>query len=548
MSEVDALFCAQLISSLASQGVTEFCLSPGSRSTPLALSLLQRKDVSLFVHFDERAMAFHALGRAKVSKKPVALVVTSGTAAGNLFPAVMEAFHSETPLIILTADRPDELRDCSANQATDQVKLFGSFVKWQTDLPVPSEALPAHFLQATLSNACAHAISRPAGPVHLNCPFREPFSAPVAAIECKKRELFLPRLHPTDEAVEKVEQLCKQAVRGIIRVGGSVSAADREAIIALSERLNFPLFSSVESNVRDLSLSDKLIAHSSLLVQSHPHLQADLVLHFGSPLPAKEEWHSGELIQISENYKRQDHSGSVSCKIVATPALFCEKIALQKEKTTWLETWQSLGNQAFDLISEKEGTDDASTLYQLMETVDAKNLFLSNSLPFHNAEALFYKRGKAPHIFTNRGLSGIDGNIATACGICSSSKEKTVAILGDVAALHDLNSLTQMAELKNFQCIILNNSGGGIFSLLPVAKKIEQRAFEKLFATSHTYTFELIAKQFGIPYTKADRFTPDLLDNPGLIELITDRSLACSSRSTLIEQLKQLVPIVPILI
>ncbi len=531
MAELDAIWCAKIVDALLQSGVRDFCISPGSRSTPLMLAISARLEANIFAHFDERGMAFHALGRAKAGKAPVALLVTSGSALGNLFPAVMEAFHSGAPLIILTADRPPELRDTCASQTTDQVKFFGPFVHFQTDLPVPSST--DNFLASTIAFAATKALN---GPVHLNCQFREPFGSVALEFTPEKlRKCYRPDSHPSEQALEMVFSAIKDAKRGVIRLSGGIDENSYPAIIALAEKIGFPIFADIQSGMRDLRVSKNLIAHSALITQTHSDLKADLVIHFGSPMLAKNEWHSGRQIHLSSSAERQDPSHKITEQIVCDPKLFCEKMAVklpQAAESKWLEQWRYLGESAYEIVSKLTGNSDLAALHAILQKMDSENLFIGNSLPIHNADLIYYKKGKIPRLFFNRGLAGIDGNIATACGICAKSSKSTAAIIGDLTALHDLNSLSQISALNApFTCAILNNSSGGIFSQLPVKNMTPH--FERLVATAHTYTFEGAATQFNLTYARG-------YTSGALVEITTDRNQNERARAELFAAIQEI--------
>ncbi|MBI2810842.1 MAG: 2-succinyl-5-enolpyruvyl-6-hydroxy-3-cyclohexene-1-carboxylic-acid synthase [Candidatus Melainabacteria bacterium] len=251
----------QLIDALIKQGLDYFFIAPGSRSTPLALAVANHPQARHFVHFDERGLCFCAVGYAKATKKPAVVIATSGTAVGNLLPAVMEAFNDHIPLLLLTADRPPELRECGANQTIDQVKLFANCVRWQVELPCADERISERYLASTIGHAAAMACFPPAGPVHINCMFREPlFSSPPELAHAKKVHFEQPVLYPSEEAIANWQNVLSETKRGVIIVGSS-SHDLSHAVFPLAERLNWPILADIASSLRTDVSHPHLITH-----------------------------------------------------------------------------------------------------------------------------------------------------------------------------------------------------------------------------------------------------------------------------------------------
>ncbi len=237
-----------IIDQLISQGIDRFCIAPGSRNTPLVVAAAEHPKAKALVHYDERGLGFYALGFAKGAKRPAAVITTSGTAAGNLMPSVMEAHHSAIPMILLTSDRPAELRDCGANQTSDQLKLFGHFVRWQADLP---PALTENYFRSMAAQGVFHATQNPPGPVQLNCQFREPFERPFPSLPSASRIHFA--LFPPDSASHRDARQ-----QGVILIGEIGS--DPRPILKLAKRLQWPVFDDILSNAR-LHPSSEQIRH-----------------------------------------------------------------------------------------------------------------------------------------------------------------------------------------------------------------------------------------------------------------------------------------------
>ena len=312
---------SSIIDQLVQQGVRHFCMAPGSRCTPLVQAA-----TNLHVHFDERGTGFQALGMAKASGEPAAIIVTSGTAVGNLLPAVMEAHHSCIPLILLTADRPFELRDCGANQATDQVKLFGSFVRGQFDLPVSAEASA---IRSTIAHAYFLSKQNPPGPVQINCQFREPFPEFIAC-KGKRIDLTFPKLI--------AEPKLTTHSKGLILIGKLPHPDEIHPILALAKRLQWPVFSDILSNGRCFPSSEQ-IRHFDWIEKPTP----DLVLHFGERMTSKRvlQWLSkigAELIHISPYPFLQDPERLVTARVQSDIAPFCERFQAPINPN-WIKTW-----------------------------------------------------------------------------------------------------------------------------------------------------------------------------------------------------------------
>jgi 2-succinyl-5-enolpyruvyl-6-hydroxy-3-cyclohexene-1-carboxylate synthase len=530
-----------LIQTLLAQGIDYFCCGPGSRSTPLALALSRVAPHLCSVHFDERGVCFHAVGYAKAKNKPAAVIVTSGTAVGNLLPGIMEAYNEKVPLLVITADRPPELRDCGANQTCDQTKLFANHVRWQVDLACPGGQMLENYLISTVSHAVAMSKSSPKGPVHLNCMFREPLcSKEPCALPTGRREAVHfshPELHPAQEVVEKWAERLSAVKNGVILAGsGEENAAEQ-----LAEKLQWPIFADIFSGARR-GEHPCLITHFEPLLKCKGSLKVDAIVQFGNRFVSKTlaQWLEKQTLKfhvhISDHPERQDPSHLITDRIHAAPALFVQKILplLQAggEGLAQLQEWNlSIARVLSDvLVPDSKLTEPG--LIPLVASLMSEGwaLFLANSMPVRDANQFFSATGGCGPIFGNRGVSGIDGNIATAAGMAQGTKKPTIALLGDLAFLHDLNSLAYLRDISTpvLLCVV-NNGGGGIFSFLPISHRKE--AFETFFAAAHPFSFSSAADLFGIPYYRPQSFLEfqELLlkqkEKPqsGIIEIVTDR-------------------------
>jgi 2-succinyl-5-enolpyruvyl-6-hydroxy-3-cyclohexene-1-carboxylate synthase len=510
-------WCTCLIDQLTLQGVNYFCIAPGSRSTPLVLAIAAHPHAHAMVHFDERGAAFHALGVAKATGKPAAVVVTSGTAVGNLYPAVMEASLTRTPLILLTADRPPELRDCGANQTLDQVKIFGSFLRWEIDLPCPDSALLENYLQRTVAYAVMRACASPFGPVQLNCMFREPLFSPSFESEALSHAPIIyasGACEPDTAHLQEWARALSQVKKGVILAGILPPYSSLSSLYALAESLKWPIFPDILSGIRSHGAQESIIAHYDLILKSLPDLfKVDAVLHLGDQFVSKTllEWidrcKPSLYFSVADHPYRHDPKHSVTHRISCDPLSFCKKLLpiLSASSSEWLSEWKFLSREIEEEPLQEKMREESAILsepeiiFSLNTLPETWALFLANSMPIRDADLFFFPKEKKGPIFGNRGVSGIDGNIATAIGIAQGSKRPTVALLGDQAALHDINSLAQLKKADiPVIFLIINNGGGGIFSFLPIAQKKD--IMEEYFAASHSYSFEAAAALFQIPY------------------------------------------------
>lgn len=493
-------FSYQLIDQLVKQGVQDFCLAPGSRSTPLVLAVANHPQACSHIHFDERGLAFYALGCAKASKRLVAIIVTSGTAVGNLLPAVMEAKHDSVPLILLTADRPPELRDCGANQSCNQVNIFGSYVNWQTDLPCADEAFSIKSLSTTVAQAVYYA----QGPVHLNCMFREPLSSSHKLVDPLPCTHYVrASLIPSSQIIEQYASYLKEPVNGAL-IATATSPID--SVIALAEKLNWPIFPDILSPMRTLK-HPLIISHFDLILKTSS-FSFEAILQMGERFVSKTLLQTLErsppklYLQVSESPHRFDPSHLINHRMQSDLSSFCQMLTSKlpsTKATPHLSSWQKKQFYALQTLDtyflEQTRLSEPAIAHLLAQKNTA--LFLGNSMPIRDANC--YLPLVSGPVFANRGLSGIDGNVATACGIAIGAQKHTMALLGDLSFLHDLNSLALIAK-SSYPCtlIVINNQGGGIFSFLPLDQP--EIIKETFFATTHDLSFSSAAKLFSLPY------------------------------------------------
>lgn len=491
----------QLVKEIIHQGVRSFCIAPGSRSTPLALALAEHPLAKTLLHFDERGLAFHALGIAKSGNAPVAIVVTSGTAVGNLLPAIMEAYHSHVPLLILTADRPPELRDVGANQTGDQVKLFGDYVRGFYDLPCPDPALPKNYLGSLIAHAMRQVMS---GPVHLNCMFRDPLigkqSGPTGSRHAHTQSIQS-RARFEQKDLEHLADSLGEVEKGLILVGNIGNPHSLDPLILLARRLQWPILPDILSSPRWNALSDFTLPFYENLT-----LNCDAVIHLGDRMTSKKflSLSPSLYVHVTPYKERIDPAHLVTHRCQGDPMDFCMKmgsILSGRRPSPHLQNLLGSGHAVEKKLPFLKDNFSEPSLFPLLANTLSTDtaLFIGNSMPIRDADSFFFPKKPTGPIFANRGLSGIDGNIATAKGIAQGHNSPVVAIMGDLTFLHDLNSLA-IPSKHPILFIVINNHGGGIFQTLPIAQK---KSALEYFVTPHTYSFKHIAAQFGLAYSKA---------------------------------------------
>jgi 2-succinyl-5-enolpyruvyl-6-hydroxy-3-cyclohexene-1-carboxylate synthase len=495
-----------IIDQLAQQGVRHFCMAPGSRSTPLVTAAIAHNKAKLHVHYDERGLGFFALGLAKATREPAAVICTSGTALGNLLPSVMEAHHTCTPLLLLTADRPPELRDCAANQTTDQVKIFSSFVRWQTDLACSIAESP---LRSQMAQAYFYTRQNPPGPVHINCPFRDPLYRPSDFSEGAPLKLQFPSHHVPPQTTNRS--------KGLILIGKLPHLEDIHPILQLAHRLQWPVCADILSNARCFPTPEQ-IRYFDWIEKPTP----DIVLHFGERMTSKRivEWLQKiqvELIHISPFPFLQDPARILTARVQADIAPFCAAFDAPTDPH-WFSSWEDQE----PLFEETGAFTEVHAMRALSEWLPPHfGVFLGNGMPIRDADHFLFPKA-CRGFFGNRGLSGIDGNIATIAGLAE--EMPLLGVIGDQTALHDLNSLPLLKKTKHpVLLLISNNFGGGIFHHLPISQSPH---FELFWAAAHNLRFDHAAQMYDLPYFSFDAVEQALqTGRSAIVELITDRTV-----------------------
>jgi 2-succinyl-5-enolpyruvyl-6-hydroxy-3-cyclohexene-1-carboxylate synthase len=504
-------FCDEL----ARCGLRHACTSPGSRCTPLVLSLVRHPGIRCWSHLDERCGGFFALGAAKASGLPVAIACTSGTAAANLAPAVNEAYQARVPLIVLTADRPAELRDVGAGQTIDQLKLYGDAVKWFFELELPDATQERlRWIRALACRVYWTALDGRPGPVHVNVPLRDPLTLSEELPEDRDgRPGRRPWIERTPASPGSPTARTELPARGVVVAGRH--ERDRAlglAVAMFAEHAGFPLLADPLSGARR---GPAAIAHYDAILRDgaippalmHPQL----VIRVGD-LPtskALRAWLASlrdtPQIALDPEGAWQDPSGALTAVDRGEPASALAALAPDTpQDPDWLAVWRAADDAAEQAIVGTLGDDLSEPLVArvLAEWLPAEaTVFVASSMPIRDVELFCGARELSPRMLSNRGANGIDGTVSSAFGVAAATDGPVVLLTGDVALVHDLGGLLGARRLGlRLAIVLLNNDGGGIFHFLPVAG--ERDAFEEHVATPHGLDFEQAAALFGCEYAR----------------------------------------------
>jgi 2-succinyl-5-enolpyruvyl-6-hydroxy-3-cyclohexene-1-carboxylate synthase len=540
-----------MVEELVRNDVTCFCIAPGSRSSPLTAAAANHPGARTIVHYDERGLAFFALGHAAASKQPAVLICSSGTAAANFFPAVIETSKKKLPLILLTADRPPELQNTGALQTIDQTKIYGDYARWFTCLPPPTEDIKPEMVLTTIDQAVFRAKDPMPGPVHINCMFREPLAPDKNNFDAAAYLSSLAdwtgkttaytrwttgQVHSDVSSDDSLKDIINNTRRGIIVVGKLGSKAEQEAVPRLAEKIQWPVFPDIVSGLR-FHPHESIIHYYDQVLLSNAFSKKypiDTVLHLGGRITSK-RWQQYVETQRPKNYitvlahsLRNDPMHLVSIRVKARIIDFIQSLLPSLKSNTnndHLRFLQAASKKAGGMIEgfsdSTERIDEISTARSIIKTIgNRQGLFLSNSMPVREMDMYAPPIDKEIFIGGNRGASGIDGIIASACGFAHGLNATTTLLIGDLAFLHDLNSLALVSCLRrpfgeslfekssaktfansNLVIVVINNNGGGIFSFLPIARSpLASDIFEPYFGTPHGLEFSNAARMFGLDY------------------------------------------------
>lgn len=534
-------FVGALLDELARAGIRDVCLAPGSRSTPLALTAASNPALRCWVHLDERSAAFFALGMARAGGRPVALICTSGTAAANFLPAVVEASLARVPLVVLTADRPHELRDWGAPQTIDQVHLFGRYVRWFVDLPPPA-ADPAllRYARAVGARAAAAAAGPPAGPVHLNVPLREPLvpvPAPLDGAEVDPAALWgrpggapYVRAHPGPGAPDPaaVASLAERlaATRRPLLVAGPLPDPEAGAALAsLAAAWEAPLLADPLSGARcgPHPLDAVITAYDAVLRASPARdvLRPDLVLRFGALPTSKplqqclEAWRDVPQVLVDPGPVWPDPFHAVGEVVAAEPRPAAQALAAARagqpaapHRRGWLDCWRRVDRAARAAIAAAlaeagDTLSEAAVFADLGDVLPPEaTLYVGNSMPVRDCDGFLQVRPQPLRVLGNRGANGIDGMVSSVLGAAAAGVGPVVGVIGDLTFLHDAGGLLAGRRFGlAATLVVINNDGGGIFSFLPQAQHAAH--FEELFGTPHGLELGPLVRALGARHVQA---------------------------------------------
>jgi len=496
----DAIVCAAIAA-----GVKDVVVSPGSRNTPLVLAFHRAAGVKKTVVLDERSAGFFALGCARARGAPVALVCTSGSALANYYPAIVEAYHSLIPLIVLTADRPAELQGRDAPQTMDQMHFFGNFARSFAHQSAPDDHTDAATVYGTARRCFGHAIHPIPGPVQLNCAFREPLWSPtLKPTQPEPAEWPEDSETPTADAapdhpslvqLARLSQTVSRGGQGVFVCGTDAFRwGGRDALFSLAEKWGWPVLCEAASQGRFGQVSALSVEAYDLIARSqNATLQPDIVIRLGRPSLSKalSQWiqslPDGHLVTVDPYGRVHDPEQKAQGPLKMSVADFVDTAmtwAVNSEtNTAWLETWSEQDRTAKALIETLDGPLWEGWVVRTVSNAlpEDSTLHVANSMPIRDLDAFAFNQGRRLFVCVNRGLNGIDGTLATAAGEAHvRNTHPCVVVTGDLAFRHDITSLRLLGDTHS-TVVVLDNGGGHIFDFLPISQHPD--AFETYFVT-----------------------------------------------------------------
>jgi 2-succinyl-5-enolpyruvyl-6-hydroxy-3-cyclohexene-1-carboxylate synthase len=533
-----------LVDELTKGGLEAVCIAPGSRSTPLTVAFAAHPEIEVFSHLDERSAAFFALGRARRTGEPTALVCTSGTAAANFHPAVIEANQARVPLLVLTADRPHELRDSGANQTVDQVKLYGDAVRWYAELPDPeADERKVRNLRTTAARALTETVGTPAGPVHLNCPFRKPLEptevgdVPEAFDETlagRGREgafVETEQGRPTlgNGAVDALADALERADRPLLAAGPAdpvdLVDLDQEIVATLASRVGAPILADPLSGCRfgDIVDDGPVFGGYDAYVGDLP--APDVVVRFGAsptskPLRTFLESADADQYLLDSAGEWREATFTATDLFAATPGSVLEGVLARlgsngrpsaADGGEWLAQFERAETTHWNVrdeavepgVLETEPFEGAILASVFEDAPDPATIFVANSMPIRDADRFARPRSADLTVLGNRGASGIDGIASTALGAGSATDDPLVLVTGDLSFYHDSNGLLAVERCGvDATIVLLDNDGGGIFHKLPV--EAFEPPFTEQFKTPHGLEFDSLAELYDLEFERVE--------------------------------------------
>jgi len=564
----NSLWASVAVETLARLGLQTAIVCPGSRSTPLTYAFAKHPTIEALPILDERSAAFFALGMVKRQHRPVALVCTSGTAGANFYPAVIEAYESGLPLLVFTADRPPEMRDCASGQTIDQHKLYGGFTKHFSELAVPVASLDMlSYLRQTLVSAWGRAIAPRPGPIHFNCPFRDPLPPiPDGSTDALATTFdpvsFFSTVVPRRVSFERTHLPIKQWQRyekGLI-IAGPTSPENPHAycqsVSELATTLGWPVLAEGLSPLRNYaSLNNTLISTYDLVLRNPSQFDAlapQAVIQLG-PLPISKvlrQWlHTTQPQRwiIGSQRNLDPLHGPTHFLSADMRCLDQLKSFEGRSPTVYAQQWLSYEQITCQHLDAKLTTETAlvesKVVWLLSRHLPAKTpLFIANSMPVRDIEYFWPPNDRQIQPIFSRGANGIDGTLSTAMGLAHHN-QPSVLLTGDLAFLHDTNGLLNVAALHgSLTVVLINNHGGGIFEMLPISQF--EPEFETYFVTPQQVNFEGLCGAYGASYRQITQVEDlikavEMLPEKGLrvLEVVCDRAQSVQQRKALLSPL-----------
>ena len=565
---LNSLWAGVLVETLARCGVRQAVVSPGSRSTPLVFALAGHAAIETIPVLDERSAAFFALGLAKQTLQPVALVCTSGTATANFFPAIIEAHESGVPLLVLTADRPPELRACASGQTIDQQKIYGGYVNFFHELATPelTEA-QLRYLRQTVAHATMRTLVPTAGAVHVNVPFRDPLppvdddGAAARLAASVDWELFFSHLSPVLSApVASLPPPIVPDVHGAIVVGpaqpGNIETYVR-SVAEIAGRLGWPVLADALSPLRNhRTLVPNVVTTYDIVLRNEnaaARLKPEVVLCLGGWPTSKvlRAWIEGSgavTWMVTDRPDNRDSLHTRGRQIVLALPMLASLLPAAIDVNGYQRMWERYEQRTRPALDERlranETLFEPKAAWLLAQHLPIKTtVFVANSMPVRDVEYVWPATDRGLRPFSNRGANGIDGTLSTALGAAHGTESPAILLTGDLALLHDTNGMLIRPKFRGSLTIVLiNNRGGGIFDHLPVAQF--EPPFEEYFATPQEVDFGRWCEAYGVEHVLVQNWThfTDLISKlPAtgirVLELRTDRKADAAARKALFKEI-----------